>query len=131
MVVIPAGTFLKGSPDNEAGRQRHEGPRYRVSFARGFALARTEATVAEFARFVADTEYVTDAERRGWANVYEPRSGRMSRRSRINWRHDYLGRDAEDNLPVIHVSWRDAAAYSAWLAEPHRQALSPAVRIRV
>ncbi|MGY6552926.1 MAG: SUMF1/EgtB/PvdO family nonheme iron enzyme [Wenzhouxiangella sp.] len=122
MVVIPAGVFLKGSPDNESGRQRHEGPRYRVTFDRGFALAQTETTVEEFARFVADTEYVTDAERRGWTNVYEPRSGRMSRRSRINWRHDYLGRDAEADLPVIHVSWRDAAAFSAWLAERTGQA---------
>ncbi len=117
MVVIPVGSFMKGSPDNEPGRQSHEGPRYRVTFERGFALARTETTVAEFARFIEHTGYQTDAERRGWTRVYEPRPGRMTRRNRINWRHDYLGREAEPDLPVIHVSWRDAAAYADWLAE--------------
>lgn len=117
MVVIPAGSFMKGSPDNEPGRQRHEGPRYRVTFERGFALARHETTVADFRRFVERTGYQTDAERRGWTRIYEPRSGRMMRRNRINWRHDYLGRDATDELPVIHVSWRDAEAFARWLAE--------------
>ncbi len=121
MVVIPSGSFMKGSPDNEAGRQRHEGPRYRVTFERGFALARTETTVGEFGLFVEQTEYQTDAERIGWSRVYEPRSGRMTRRNRVNWRHDYLGREAAADLPVIHVSWRDAAAYADWLAEQTQQ----------
>ena len=117
MVVIPVGSFMKGSPDNERGRQGHEGPRYRVTFERGFALAQTETTVADFRRFVEHSGYESDAERRGWTRIYEPRSGRMTRRNRINWRHDYLGREAAPDLPVIHVSWRDAAAYASWLSE--------------
>ncbi|TVS12257.1 MAG: formylglycine-generating enzyme family protein [Wenzhouxiangella sp.] len=116
MVVIPAGSFMKGSPESEAGRRSHEGPRYRVTFERGFALARTETTVGAFARFVAETGYRTDAEDRGWSRIYEPRSGRMTRRNRINWRHDYLGREAAEDLPVLHVSWRDARAYAEWLS---------------
>ena len=116
MVVIPAGTFMKGSPDSERGRDSHEGPRYRVVFERGFALAQTETTVESFAHFVEQTGYQSDAERRGWSRVYEPRSGRMTRRNRINWRHDYLGREASPDLPVIHVSWRDASEYAQWLA---------------
>lgn len=117
MVVIPSGSFMKGSPDGERGRSSHEGPRYRVTFERGFALAQTETTVEAFARFVEETGYTSDAERKGWSRIYEPRSGRMTRRNRVNWRHDYLGREAAPDLPVIHVSWRDAAAYADWLAE--------------
>ena len=117
MVVIPAGRFQMGSPDTEAQRHANEGPRHRVNIDHGFALARTETSVADFARFIEATGLETDAERRGWSRVYEPRAGRMSRRNRINWRHDYLGRDAGPEFPVIHVSWRDAAAYAAWLAE--------------
>lgn len=117
MVVIPAGHFMKGSPDNEAGRLSHEGPRYRVTFERGFALARTETSVDEFQRFIEATGYRTDAERRGWSRIYEPRSGRMMRRNGVHWRHDYLGREASVDLPVIHVSWRDAAAFAEWLGE--------------
>jgi len=117
MVVIPVGTFMKGSPDNEPGRLGHEGPRYRVTFERGFALAQTETTVADFRRFVEHSGYQSDAERRGWSRVYEPRSGRMTRSNRINWRHDFLGREASPDLPVIHVSWRDAEAFAEWLAQ--------------
>ncbi len=116
MVVVPSGRFMMGSIESEQGRSGHEGPRHRVTLQHGFALALTEISVAQFGEFIADSGYVSDAERIGWAQVYEPRSGRMNRRSRVNWRHDYLGRRASPDLPVIHVSWRDARAYADWLA---------------
>lgn len=116
MVVIPAGTFLMGSPENEDGRAGNEGPRHRVSFERGFAMGRTEVSVLEFRIFVDETGYVTDAERRGWSRIYDTNTGRIDRRPRINWRHDYLGGRATNDLPVIHVSFNDAEAYAAWLA---------------
>ncbi|MFW5815245.1 MAG: formylglycine-generating enzyme family protein [Wenzhouxiangella sp.] len=117
LVVIPSGHFMMGSSESERGRAEHEGPRHRVVFRQGFALAATEITVAEFGEFIADSGYTTDAERVGWSRVYEVRSGRMSRRNRIDWRHDYQGRQAAEEMPVIHVSWRDARAYAGWLAE--------------
>lgn len=117
MVVIPAGNFMMGSPENERGRARHEGPRIRVTFERGFALSRTEITVGHFRRFVEATGYRSDAERQGSSRTYNAETGRLDPRRGINWRHDYLGNRAEDELPVIHVSWNDAAAYAAWLAE--------------
>ena len=30
MVLIPGGSFLMGSPADEAGRQEHEGPQHKV-----------------------------------------------------------------------------------------------------
>jgi len=117
MVVIPAGSFMMGSPDNEDDRMSNEGPRHRVTFERGFALVQTEITVGEFALFVDDTGYRTDAERSGGSRVYDISTGRMDRENRINWRHDYAGNRADENLPVLHVSWNDASAYAAWLAQ--------------
>ncbi len=117
MVVIPAGSFMMGSPDGEPERFSNEGPRHRVSFERGFALARTEISVGDFAVFIDNTGYRTDAERAGSSRVYDPRSGRMDSRNRITWRNDYAGDRAGDDLPVIHVSWNDAAAYARWLAQ--------------
>lgn len=117
MVVIPAGSFMMGSPDNESDRFSNEGPRHRVTFERGFALSRTEISVDDFAAFIEDTGYRTDAERAGHSRVYDIRSGRMDRQNRINWRHDYVGERADGNLPVIHVSWNDAQAYVSWLSE--------------
>lgn len=117
LVVIPSGQFMMGSPESEADRLDHEGPRHRVVMPQGFALAKTETTVAEFARFVETTGHLTDAERVGWTRVYDVRSGRMGRRNGVSWRQDYRGQEAGPNLPVIHVSWRDARAYANWLAE--------------
>jgi len=117
MVVIPAGSFMMGSPDGESDRSTNEGPRHRVTFERGFALSRTEITVGEFAIFVESTGFQTDAERTGQSRVYDPRSGRMSSRNGVNWREDYTGSRADANLPVVHVSWNDASAYARWLAE--------------
>ncbi len=117
MVIIPAGNFMMGSPDNEPDRSSNEGPRFRVTFNRGFAMARTETTVAEFARFVEATGYVTDAERGNWSRIYDADLGRIDRRNRITWRNDYMGGRAGDDDPVIHVSWNDAYEYARWLAQ--------------
>ncbi len=117
MVVIPAGQFMMGSPEDERDRASNEGPRHRVTFERGFALSRTEISVGEFALFVEDTGYVTDAERSGQSRVYEPRSGRMQMRDGVTWRDNYVGQSADDDLPVIHISWNDANAYAEWLSE--------------
>jgi hypothetical protein len=60
MVVVPAGTFMMGSPDGsggdngdqaEEGRFDNEGPRRRVAFDRPFAIGRFAVTVAEFRAF--------------------------------------------------------------------------------
>ena len=48
MVIIPAGEFLMGSPENEVGRFGDEERQHPVSVA-GFALGRYEVTAQEFA----------------------------------------------------------------------------------
>lgn len=47
MVVIPAGSFLMGSPDDEPGRFGDEGPQRRVTLA-SFAMGKTEVTQAQW-----------------------------------------------------------------------------------
>ena len=53
MVVVPAGEFIMGSPENEPGRSEDEGPQRKVTIARPLALGRYALSVGEFARFVA------------------------------------------------------------------------------
>jgi formylglycine-generating enzyme required for sulfatase activity len=117
MVVLPAGSFMMGSRENEPGRVGNEGPRFRVTFERGFAMSRTEVTVGQFRRFIESTGYETDAERSGESRAYSAGSGRVTERRRVTWEDDYLGDPAADDAPVIHVSWNDARAYADWLAE--------------
>ncbi|MCX7563933.1 formylglycine-generating enzyme family protein [Xanthomonadaceae bacterium XH05] len=117
MVVMPVGRFAMGSPRGEAGRQSNEGPRHTVRITRGFALARTETTVAQFRTFVDATGYRTTAQKARRSLVYDERSGALVERRRITWRDDYAGQIAADDAPVLHVSWDDARAYAQWLAQ--------------
>ncbi|WP_295364534.1 formylglycine-generating enzyme family protein [Arenimonas sp.] len=116
MVVLPHGSFLMGSPEDERGRAENEGPRHEVAFGRGFAMARNEATVADFRAFVEATGHRSLATRRGRSTVYDERGGVMGEHSRVDWRRDYAGSPAAPNLPVVHVAFEDAQAYAAWLS---------------
>lgn len=87
MVVIPAGSFVQGSPETEEGRLNNEGPRRTVRL-RQFAIGQTEVTFADYDRFATATGRAKPADE-GW--------GRGRR-------------------PVINVSWRDALAYAEWLS---------------
>jgi formylglycine-generating enzyme required for sulfatase activity len=115
-VIVRAGSFMMGAPAFEEGREDNEGPQHRVVFQRGFAIGRSEVTVDQFREFVKRSGYRSDAEKFGYSLVYDHYSGRMSKRERVNWRHDYEGREATDDPPVLHVSWNDAKAYAHWLA---------------
>ncbi len=88
MVVIPARSFLMGSPDDEPEPDSDEGPQHRVTIAHPFALGRYAVTFDKYDAFCAATgrQKPDDA---GW--------GRGRR-------------------PAINVSWGDASAYCAWLS---------------
>lgn len=90
MVVVPAGSFMMGSPSNEAGRYDNENPQHSVTISRPFAVGRFAVTFEEWDACVAD----------GGCNGYEPKDEGWGR-----------GRQ-----PVINVSWDDAKAYVAWLS---------------
>ena len=55
MVIVPAGSFLMGSPPDEAERDEDEGPRRRVTIPSPFAVGKYEVTRWEFVRFVEAT----------------------------------------------------------------------------
>jgi formylglycine-generating enzyme required for sulfatase activity len=104
MVVVPHGGFRMGARDAEPDASGSERPSRYVRFDRGFAIARTEVTVGEFRSFVLASDYRPRALRRGHSMVY-----------------DYLGRLAADDMPVLHVSAKDAEAYARWLSDASRQ----------
>ena len=90
MVVVPAGSFMMGSPRDERQRTADEGPQHRVTFARPFAAGQFSVTFEEWDACVAD----------GGCNGYRPSDAGWGRGRR----------------PVINVSWDDAKAYVAWLS---------------
>ncbi len=105
-----------GSPDNETGRYENEGPLHPVTLPGPYLLGKTEVTVGQFRRFIENTGYRTDAEKAHGSFLRDARSGQWRLVRGVNWRHDHTGAPAADDMPVVHVSWRDAQAYVQWLS---------------
>lgn len=106
MVIIPAGNFQMGSPENETGRDKDEGPVHSVNIGR-FALGTTEVTRSQFAAFVKKTRY--NAGDKCWTlenGKYEVRAG--------NWLKPGYTQDGKH--PVTCLNWNDAQAYTEWLS---------------
>ncbi len=55
MVVLPAGSFTMGTPDDEVGRQPDEGPLHDVTFAKPFAISRYQITAGELDAYLKAT----------------------------------------------------------------------------
>ncbi len=110
MVAIPGGTFTMGTNDGFP----YEGPAHEVT-VKPFKLDRSEVTVAQFAKFVADTGYKTEAETFGWSGVFDPAQGGWEKSDGATWRHpDGPASKAKDDEPVCQVSYNDALAYAKW-----------------
>ena len=110
MVVVPAGSYLMGSPHDEEKRQKNEGPRHRVTIAKPFAAGKYEVTRREFGAFVSATGRDIDGGCWYW-NIEEKKAKRDIARS---WRSP--GYEQTDLDPVVCVNWDDARAYVAWLS---------------
>lgn len=117
MVVIPRGSFLMGAAPRGGATASAEQPQHQVTIATGFAMARSEVTVAEFRTFVRASGFVPDSDRLGGSSVYDESNGRMQQRSGADWQDDYAGQRAKANDPVVNVSWNDANAYAEWLSK--------------
>ena len=116
MVVIPAGSFNMGSPENEADRGFDEGPQHRVTMQE-FAIGKTEVTIAQYQEFVTATGYLTDAEQnagnsKGCAAF---KAGTLfGDTSKNHWKQP--GFEQTPKHPAVCLSWNDAQAYVVWLA---------------
>jgi formylglycine-generating enzyme required for sulfatase activity len=111
MVHVPAGEFLMGS----AGRANaNEKPQHTV-FLDAFWIDRTEVTVAQFRLFIQASGYITRAEKKGRAFAWVESAKEWQEVDGADWLHPFGPEShAEDDHPVVQVSWFDAAAYCAW-----------------
>jgi formylglycine-generating enzyme required for sulfatase activity len=135
---IRGGTFQMGS----AEYYEEEGPVHSETVA-SFWIDRYDVTNAEFARFVAATHYVTEAEKQpnpadypnipadklvsGGAVFISPKGGVRTMEDPMQWWSFVPGADwrhpdgpestimGHDNDPVVQVSYNDALAYAKWV----------------
>ncbi len=129
MVLLEGGEFLMGSEDPEGFPADGEGPVRPVQLG-PFWIDRCAVSNRRYAAFAEATGHITDAEQFGWSFVFggllpddfeETRGAVQAPWWRqvfgACWRHpEGPGSAIEDRLdhPVVHVSWRDARAFSGW-----------------
>ncbi len=111
MVIIPPSSFTQGSPPSETEREENEGPQHLVRIEYSLAVGKHEITKAEFAQFVAETDYQATG---CW--VYD---GQWNENGSLSWQAP--GFDQDDRHPVTCVSWNDAQAYVQWLSKKTHQ----------
>ncbi len=116
LVRIPAGKFTMGSPETEKGRDDDE-TQHEATISKAFHMGRTHVTVDQFAAFVKDTGYKTDAEKDGWAFTVKIADGAfvVKEADGAPWRKP--GFDQKGDHPVVQVSWNDAVAFCDWLSK--------------
>jgi formylglycine-generating enzyme required for sulfatase activity len=133
LLLIPAGEFTMGSAESaddtaaffnqsypgsafKAADFSNEHPQHRVRITRPFYLGAGHVTRGQFRRFVHDSGYPTDAEKRdkpgafGWVAARK----NLGFDRRYSWRN--VGFEQTDEHPVLCVSWNDAVAFCRWLS---------------
>ena len=88
MIVVPAGKFIMGSPENESDRRASEGPPHEVTIANPLAVSKFEVTFEEWDACAAAAACPRIPD--GWGR---------------------------GEMPVINVSWNDAKRYVGWLSQ--------------
>ena len=129
LIALAGGTFAMGADDEAAFPGDGEGPVRSVTLS-PFEIAACATTNQEFARFVGDTGYQTDAEHFGWSFVFAarlpddfpPTAGVVGAEwwrqvYGADWAHPegpHTDVDDRGDHPAVHVSWNDAQAYCQW-----------------
>jgi len=119
MVVIPPGEFKMGSSkspsriaDKYGGKAdyfRDEGPVHTVNIRAPFAVATTEVSREQFARFVESSGYEPDDA------CYTFQDGRWAKDPKADWEYPTLSQGSDE--PVTCISWKTAQAFADWLSD--------------
>ena len=118
MVIVPPGSVLIGSYEEEIGRKIGERSRTDATINYSFALGQTEVTLEQYRTFIHESNHQSKkAEYKGktlvGCNYFDGKSyGYIAQH---NWEDP--GYPQRDDAPVVCVSWSDAQAYAEWLTE--------------
>ena len=125
--LIPAGEFIMGSNASRGDLETagfvlpdsfdnsDEQPAHSVRITKPFYMGIHEVTRGQFAGFVNDTGYRTEAEKDGKGGWGQDAVGYASVKPGYTWKDN--GMLQTDSHPVINVSWNDAVEFIKWLSK--------------
>jgi len=99
---------------------KDEHPRHKVRITKPFYMAKTEVTREQFARFIDDRRYRTDAEKAGSGYGVTKEGWKLVKG--LSWRNPGIEQGA--NHPVVQISWNDADAFCKWVAKKTGQTVA-------
>lgn len=102
MVVLPAGSYLMGTPEDEIGREGDEGPQHTVTFAKPFAMSRFHVTAAELDAYIRETGVVI--------KDGDTRPGRLCQASKPSYKQG-------PRQPAVCIDYFEVQAYTEWLSK--------------
>ena len=109
MVVLPVGSFVMGTPQDEVGREPDEGPMHTVTFSKPIAISRFQITAGEFDAYIKETG-VTIADG-------DDRPGRACIASKPRYPQG-------PRQPAVCMDFNDVKNYVSWIskktAKPYR-----------
>ncbi len=113
LILIPSGNFTMGGSWSETGRSEDETPQHEVAITKPFYMGIFHVTRGQFAAFVADKGYKTDAEKDGWSFAWDGK--KWNKVNGVTWKKP--GIDQTEEHPVVCVSHNDAVAFCEWLSK--------------
>ena len=113
LVEIPAGQLAQGSAAGSPGHGDDEGART-VAISQPFLIGKSPVTNAQWARFSGATRYLTEAEK-GTSGGFGWNGSQLVQDKKYNWQN--TGSANTPDTPVTIVTYADALAFDAWLAQ--------------
>lgn len=117
-VFVEGGTFTMGCTEEQSNDCYNDEKPAHEETVKDFYIGKYEVTVEQFAKFIDETGYKTDAEKSDSSLICA--DGMKSYKKGVNWRFNSQGTlydKQEYDHPVAHVSWNDAKEYCKWFSE--------------